>query len=347
MRNYPYLVTIQATLRCNLTCPMCYREHLPPDVLADMNRQNMPMDRFEQLAAQILPYAKTVNLSVAGEPLLVPHLDQILTILGHYQCKLELFTNVTPLASDRLMDKILPHVGVLRASIDGATKETFELIREGADFEKVVYALERFGKLRKSLPPPIPAYGFHVVMQRDNIEELPDIVRLAGRVGADFVSADHIIVLSHSMKEQAVDPAGDAYHRAHEEACRIARELGLDIMIPAPAPKPRESTDSNQVPSKLKAKRVECPYLWNQVFVNFNGETVPCCHPEPPLFPGDGIDDFWSVWNGPEAQRIRTTYQTAKAHPSCSNCYLLKGDGTPVGEESEVYNLADFEENHR
>jgi len=88
LRNYPTEVTIETTWRCNLTCPMCFREQMHPDHLAYLNDKYMPLDDFRRIAEEILPFAKTINLSVAGEPLLTPHLDEILEILNRHRCKL-------------------------------------------------------------------------------------------------------------------------------------------------------------------------------------------------------------------------------------------------------------------
>jgi MoaA/NifB/PqqE/SkfB family radical SAM enzyme len=346
-RNYPVQATIQATWRCNLTCPMCFRQMWPEDVLADANTKEMPLEDFKKVAEEILPYAQTINLSVAGEPLLLTKLPEILEILGYYQCKLEIYSNITPLISDKLMDLVLPHVGILRASIDGATKKTFETIREGAKFEPVMRALERFGRLRAEMPDPKPRYGIHVTIQKDNVQELPDMVRLAARVKADFVSGDHLLILGPSTKALSVAHDQDTYRAAYEEACRVGKELGIGIELRPPVTQVVAGVPMGKRESLEELKKtgeVECPFLWDRVIINYNGHTLACCHPEPPEYAGNAIEGFWKVWNSPQAQTLRRTYLTNKAHPSCRNCHLLlKRDGTEV-QSDDQFDMENFQE---
>lgn len=347
-RNYPVQATIQATWRCNLTCPMCFRQFWPADILAEANSKEMLLADFKKIADEILPYAQTINLSIGGEPLLLTKLPEVLEIIGYHQCKLEIYSNMTPLINDKLMDLVIPHVGVLRASIDGATKKTFETIREGAKFEPVMRALERFGKLRAQMPEPRPSFGIHVTIQKDNVQELPDMVRLAAKVKADFVSGDHLLILGPSTKALSVAHDQETYRAAYDEACRVGKELGIRMELRPPvAPViPGLPETKKETLGELKnAGEVECVFLWNRVIINYNGQTLACCHPEPPEYGGNAVkDDFWTVWNSPQARTLRRTYLTKKAHPSCRNCHLLmKKDGTEVPADDQ-FDLENFQE---
>jgi MoaA/NifB/PqqE/SkfB family radical SAM enzyme len=330
IRNYPVYVTVETAQRCNLACPMCFRQHRPKEVIREANTSLLPLENFRRIAALLFPFARTVNLSISGEPLLLPYLDDVLEIIARYECKLEIFTNMTPMADDALMDKVLPHIGVLRASIDGATKEIFEAIRRGAKFEPVMRALERFGRLRARMPGPRPAFGLHVVIQRDNVRQLPDLARLAARVGADFLSGDHVVVLSSSTRELSIVEDRELYRKFYRETRQSGEELGITIELPAPLPETtsdRSAGNGDRKPGEnvRPGSSIECPFLWTHVLINLSGQSFACCHLNPPQYPGNVLENFRQVWDGPAARKIRRDYSTPEAHPSCRDCYLLAG----------------------
>jgi MoaA/NifB/PqqE/SkfB family radical SAM enzyme len=352
IRNYPVYVTVETAQRCNLACPMCFRQHRLKEEIREANRSLLPLDNFRKIAALLFPFARTVNLSVSGEPLLLPYLDNVLEIIARYECKLEIFTNVTPLADDALMDRLLPHVGVLRASIDGATKETFEAIRLGAKFEPVVRALERFGRLRARMPEPRPGFALHTVIQRDNVRQLPDLVRLAARVGADYLGGDHILALSPSTRELSIVENRELYRECYRESRRIGQELGIALALPSPLPeiasrRPAETEEGKPTRDPEPNPSIECPFLWTHILINLAGQSFACCHLNPPQYPGNLLEDFRGVWDGPVARKIRRDFLTDEAHPSCRNCYLLAGTMVePTTYHRESY-LEEYTSNRR
>ena len=324
IRNYPVNVTLQATYRCNLSCPMCFRQTVMAESFPKLNTLEIPIEDFTKIADQLFPYAYTVNLSIAGEPFLYTILDQILPLLDKYQCKIEAYSNMTPLTNEKLMDKVLPHMALLTASIDGATPETFEKIRKGAKFNAVVKALEQFGTKRKAyLPDNCPTFALNVTIQQDNVRELPDLVRLAKRVGADYICGDHIVTYDDPelMKTSMVQDM-DTYILYYEEAVKIGQEIGIEVRLRPPVYENKEEETSKLIQNSNQPVRMECPFLWRQVVINPNGNTYACCHPEPPLYGPDGINDFWSVWDSPEARKLRSQLQSDETHPSCRNCWI-------------------------
>ena len=71
---------------------------------------------------------------------------------------------------------------VLNISIDGATKTTYEKLRRGGSFDKIIENLESAKTLKQQ-------HGFkfnlHFVVQQDNWREIPLMLELAHRYDAD------------------------------------------------------------------------------------------------------------------------------------------------------------------
>ena len=170
---------------CNLACIMCCGEcsstirrdvdHLP---LLDCS---YPERFFEELEAY-LPYLQHAGFT-GGEPFLVQNnyrvWDLIIQHAGHIKCRIT--TNGTVLT-----DKVRHYLERLQladlcVSIDGATKETFEFVRRGASFERVLDHLGYFSDYCRRTGTNL---RFNVCGLAANWRELPEIYLLAKRYGA-------------------------------------------------------------------------------------------------------------------------------------------------------------------
>src|SRR5207245_11347316 len=102
---------------------------------------------------QMRPYrdALTIAPQFWGEPFMAPHLRDMILAAEETGIRLGFTTNGT-LWDDSMIDFMIEHrVESLCVSMDGATKETYEQARIGADFDKVVYNLNRLIERKKEL----------------------------------------------------------------------------------------------------------------------------------------------------------------------------------------------------
>src|SRR5262245_25314828 len=175
---FPDFISVETTMKCNLRCPMC----LPYLEGSTVLGSHMEADDFEHIAAAMFPYIDRFQLTVSGEPLMSKGLARMLQLAEEYGVRAEYYTNGT-LLNDRMISMVLPTLGEISISFDGATKETFDYMREGATFEHVLRNVERLVAAIKKLPEPIrPSVGFAVTVMEKNVRELPAIVELAHRL---------------------------------------------------------------------------------------------------------------------------------------------------------------------
>jgi radical SAM protein with 4Fe4S-binding SPASM domain len=146
---FPIHLGIESTSICNLRCTMCFQSD--PDFRSD--KRNFGLMDFGLYCGMIDEGADkglcSVKLSIRGEPLLHPQLpDMIAYARSKKLLDVMLNTNATLLTEERsraLLDAE-PHLIVF--SIDADSKQVFESIRVGAQFETVVGNVERFLKIR-------------------------------------------------------------------------------------------------------------------------------------------------------------------------------------------------------
>ncbi len=179
----PSYVWIPATFRCNLRCRTCSVRNSPPgkDISPEL------IDRiFDALGDSI----EVVNVTGIGEPFFArswPHLRK--RIREKPYRRLEIVTNGMLITEDEIRDMMrADHPTILVVSIDGATKETFEYIRDRAKWERLVATMEMIARLRQELQPgPLFSLGVDFVAVKDNIAELPKLIPQLAAWGVDLV----------------------------------------------------------------------------------------------------------------------------------------------------------------
>ena len=185
------------TNSCNLQCVMCngdwsssiraHREHRPalPQVYGDS---------FFQELAEFLPHLKYANF-LGGEPFLGAEPMRVLQMLLDVppRAQISVTTNATQW-SDRIerMCNELPISFVV--SIDGITKETYESIRVGANFDVVMRNIERFGALTDGSSRHLT---FAHCLMRPNWHEFIDLLLFAEDHGIESVGVNSVLFPRH------------------------------------------------------------------------------------------------------------------------------------------------------
>lgn len=177
---------------CNLTCPSCRSEFRTADAAEKQRLDGL----YEKNLKPLLRRAEHLCLSGCGEAILSPHSREILrslTPMDYPGLVVELRTNASALNRKTWLElgegrKAIRHIA---ASIDGATKETFERLRYPAKWETVNDNLAFIRELRRK--GEIDLFEFAVVVQKDNLEELIDLIHMAMRYDADVVTMSHMI----------------------------------------------------------------------------------------------------------------------------------------------------------
>ena len=330
---------IDVSNRCNIRCKMCYFSF---DETFHAKPVHLKANAFEAIAGRILPHAKSVMLSLGSEPLLSPEFPRILEAAGRYQVpELGFYTNGL-LMDDRIVDAILAHgVTLVAVSIDGATRATFESIRRGADFDLLVRNVRGLTARRAASGRLLPRIRFGVVMMRQNIEELPDIVTLAWRLGVEELNFFHAVV----YEGLDMDRESLVHYKALSNECLAlalgrAQALGLRV-VHHPAPFGVESDINIDVSRRhhRAGSRQPTPYCRFPFFhlsIDSSGRVSPCpfAHGEPPLGTIGPDTPVEAIWFGPAITDLRRRILTNDPPAMCRRCSFL-ASGQP--DRSELF----------
>ena len=207
---------------CNLSCPSCRTRQI-------FERDKFQLRKKYKLADRIIEYVRShshqINIHVGSDG------DPFASLVYRYFIReIKDLPNVRfSIHTNGLLIKkmhwrhteLFKKLDVLNISIDGATKETYETLRRGGSYEKIIENLEATAELKAK-------HGFkfvlHFVVQAENYHEMPAIVELAEKYEADRIWLNKITNWNTftEFKSKNVD---DPSHPENKSYVDIARRL--------------------------------------------------------------------------------------------------------------------------
>jgi radical SAM protein with 4Fe4S-binding SPASM domain len=319
-------VQVEVTGACNLRCHMCLVRYRPA---LDRRRGSLSLEAFERLVDG-LPALSVVTLQGLGEPLLAPHLLDMVRYASARGCRVGFNTNGTLLTRRRAEALVRAGLAWLHVSVDGATAATYESIRDGARFETVAASVRGLVAMKQALGAEQPDVSLVFVAMRRNVRELPALVRLAAAWGVPRLRVQN---LSHSFSD--TDPAG-AYREirafAASEALwdddgeaaavfaaarEVAEALGVELRLPR-----------LEAPPAPAAGAPGCDWPWRAAYVTHTGGVQPCCM----LMGGDRAvlgnlaeASFADIWHGAAYRDFRAALLSSTPPDVCRGCAMYRG----------------------
>ncbi|RJP58347.1 MAG: tetratricopeptide repeat protein [Deltaproteobacteria bacterium] len=182
LTSKPVSYRMDVTNECNIRCKMCYQNHDPRTYFTRFPRFFID-DFFDK---GYYEHAGEIVL-VGGEPLFVPESLEIIkrfSKIGPGECQLNLQTNA--LLFEKYWDEIKTFKNAYFAiSMDGCNSATYENIRSGGRWTKLLSILETIQRIIAADKwRRWKTYHAHIVM-KSNILELPQMLRFAVDHNAD------------------------------------------------------------------------------------------------------------------------------------------------------------------
>lgn len=160
----PNYFVIESTNFCNLKCIMC--------PYSSMTRKKEHMDwlLYKNIIDQIYTFADFVWLHMFSEPLLNPKIFDMIKYAKEKKIRIGLSTNATLLNKFNSLALLESNPDILIISMDGTSKETYEKIRVGSDFNKVSKNISEFDVLQKKFRRNTKTVLQIIKMKRTEIE---------------------------------------------------------------------------------------------------------------------------------------------------------------------------------
>jgi radical SAM protein with 4Fe4S-binding SPASM domain len=136
--GYPNEIVLELTNHCNLKCVTC------PHPKMERTKGFMSMELIDKILEQAEGKIELVDLDMFGESLMHKQVFEIIEKCRAKGIATLLNTNMTWEPKELLQELATKGPDMLVLSIDGATKETYEAVRVGGKWEKVIENVDFF-----------------------------------------------------------------------------------------------------------------------------------------------------------------------------------------------------------
>ena len=315
----PFTLELYPTLACNLSCRFC-------DTTLRHTRPvgELPAARMLQLVDEAVALGvERVMVLGGGEPLLAPHTLDVMRRARSHGLHGMLTTNGTLLGAAARAALVEMAWDEVHVSLDGARPRTHDFLRghRGA-FERTV---KNICALRAATlaAGQGPALAVHTVLTRENVDELPALVRLAAALGARAVELDALVAYrpeqaAHALGAAELARLGERLDEGEREAARLGVRTTFArfrarhaVERGAHAPTGGDGTGYAAAP---------CLKAWHHLAVSADGRVAPCC-----VLAGEGGSvaerSLAEVWEGDAfLQGVRASMWSGRPTGRCVEC---------------------------
>ena len=320
--SLPVILYIEITNRCDSLCQTCIRtfQTLEPS-------KDLTLDELVQVVNQF-PRLDRVFLHGIGEPLLNPDLTGMIAYLKGRGAAVVFNSDAIGLTAKKREGLIDSGLDELRVSVDAATPETYRAIRGVPAFPRVLENVTALIRLRQESKARRPVISLWFTTLRRNVHEIPDVIRLAARIGADEVNLQRLVHYGQGLAvaQQSLHGAlSSLEEKLLAEATALARELRIRLRASGNA-----TPEASLTPEERKRPWSGCQRPWILSYVTANGNVLPCCispwttRNYRGLILGNALTQpFAEIWNGERYREFRTTFESGEAPDPCHGCGLL------------------------
>ncbi len=316
----PVCLYLEVTNRCNLlceTCPRTFEELEPP---ADMS-----WELFTRIVDQVPDVARVVMHGV-GEPMLVKALPDMIRHLKRRGTYVLFNTNGTLMQPRRFQELIDTGLDELRVSLDAADRASYARIRGKDFFDRIVRDVGKFTAYQRQVGATTPRVSLWLTGLKETIDQLPEFVRLAARMGVMEV---HLQRLVFDEAGYGLATAGNSLFESTQAQEREA--IAAAEAVAGPLGVTLDASGATEPGLSLRRQDdrawATCRRPWSLMYFTAHGRALPCC-----IAPfsvrgygnytlGDATQqDLREIWNSPAYRDFRTSLLSDTPPAPCGNC---------------------------
>jgi PqqA peptide cyclase len=294
----PVALVAELTHRCPLHCPYCSN----PVELVRRARE-LPGASWARVLGEAEELGVLQVLLTGGEPLLRPDLEEIVAAARARDLYATLITSGIPLAPERLRALADAGLDAVQLSFQGAEASGDAVAGVPVHARKLEAA-----RWVKECGLPLTV---NVVLHRGDVDEVPAVIALAERLGADRLELATVQYLGFAHANRAaLRPPPDALLRARREALAARQRLAGRMEVALVAPD--EETDTP----------TPCMEGWGRrtIVVAPDGVALPCHHARSLPLPFASVEERPLRWIWAESPGFRAFRGEAWMPEPCRSC---------------------------
>jgi radical SAM protein with 4Fe4S-binding SPASM domain len=319
----PKVLYIEATNRCNLRCKGCvlYRGSW------ELNR-DITLKELVTITDQ-LPELEQIFLHGIGEPLLNKELLEIIRHLKGRAVYVLFNSNGTLLSGQAQHGLIQAGLDELRISLDAASPQGYQKIRNSDKYEQVIENLRSFIMLQKQQRVTHPKLSLWFLGTKNNISELPGFVKLAAEIGIGEVYLQRLVYFQDdngyglAKGSMTLQNSTDGSSALIEQSQQMAAKLGIQFKASGLS-RPSESLRGE---GAAKLPWGKCYRPSTLMYITATGNVLPCCIS--PFSTADYAsiilgnvfkESLAEIWSGSRYRNFRNEHQTEIPPKCCRGC---------------------------
>ncbi|MCD4782717.1 MAG: radical SAM protein [Candidatus Eremiobacteraeota bacterium] len=321
--TFPPFVEVETTTRCNLRCIMCEHTYWKEKC------RDMTFEEFKGIVDQFK--LRWIGVTGIGESFLNKDFMKMLEYIKSKSILVELFDTFYFLDEEMVTRLLQMGIDRILISFDAATKETYEKIRVGSKYERVVKNIKKAFQLKKEMNDDISKINFHYIISKPNLHEVPKYIDFVNemRQGQDTFIMFTALLHAYDEIEQYVT---EIPQEIIDETEKKAKKAGIPI------------TWNMNVPSK-KDDISHCT-SWIQPFIFSSGEVIPCCagneankrdFQKKYSFGNVFKSSFRDIWNGEKYKRFREKIHNGETPIHCRDCSIYDTNYETDEEFEKLY----------
>jgi MoaA/NifB/PqqE/SkfB family radical SAM enzyme len=315
------LVRMDLSNYCNIRCAMCHVS--APALNKESGRLTMPLGDFKKIANDIFWQTRSLHLSCAYEPLVVKHFDRCLVVSKEFRIPFVSFATNAMLMDEHTCDVMIKSaIDEVVVSADGSTASTFESIRRGAIFSRLIQNLELLKDLKARRNRDKPVLRMNYTLMDKNIMELPAFIDKFSDLGMKVLELRPLkrLVEELDVEDDLTQEGIKAYNRlfsAIQRAC-FMKNIRL-IALPQMAAHDKVERRKEK-PSSVNLKKNPCILPLTTLQITATGDLKLCMCEQPVV--GNILDKrYEDIMNSERARQFLRSV-AALPNPTCDTCPL-------------------------
>lgn len=247
-------ILIDSTDGCNLKCEFCPRT---TDKIIRMS-----VSDFDLIMSKVHRKTRSLQLSCAWEYSISKNAPEIVRTLGRYSIpRTTIYTNGNILSSELATALIDSKINNYVISIGESHKETYERLKKGGSFDKVLENIGKLVELKSHRNSPLPKICANLTLVNSNIGELSGFIDLAHKIGIQEIRGRHLILIKGLDLDNEVVRDFIYANTIIKESSLKASRYRMTFSIP--------------LYSKEYGRKL-CRAPWQQLYISSNGDVSVC-----------------------------------------------------------------------
>ena len=333
----PMRIDAELHRRCNLNCVMCARRASNIDLIEESKKIEMPTKRWVEIARESGELGtKAWNISGIGEPMCKPEtLISVMEMVKAYNMYGELTTNGTLWNEKYIKKTIEMGWDSICVSIDAPDAKTHDTIRRvKGTFKRATKTVTLFSKWRDKFKNEVPCLTLNLVLTKLNYKKLPQMIKLAYKVGADAIFVEPMIVYTslgekNKLNEKEIEELPEIIQKTKE----LGEEYLIATTITCETPEKKFQKELIKHTSNIRDILIEdsktylndkilsipCFYPWFFLMIRADGSIIHCGESKE-IFDNISQKSLKEVWFGNMMEDIRKKFLTGDIPEYCNMC---------------------------